>query len=243
MAQIDSNATLEEIAQVELKYASWRRFVEEQRAAELARLSDVREAVDGQGSTWTYVVVDGVFARILACSTRVERLAVPEQLDGFPVKELGPEALAGLDSPREITCSGQIESIGAYAFRECENLRKLALPARTHDFQGGWIAKCPVLEELVLPDELEALSHEVVSNPALRTLAIGSRACRVEPGAFDKSQLEHVSVDDRNPHLVTDGTCLYSADGSVLVALDAVRGRVVVASGELLRERVVFRIQ
>ncbi len=219
MAQIDSNATLEEIAQVELKYASWRRFVEEQRAAELARLSDVREAVDGQGSTWTYVVVDGVFARILACSTRVERLAVPEQLDGFPVKELGPEALAGLDSPREITCSGQIESIGAYAFRECESLRKLALPARTPDFQGGWIAKCPVLEELVLPDELEALSHEVVSNPALRTLAIGSRACRVEPGAFDKSQLERVSVDDRNPHLVTDGTCLYSADGSVLVAL------------------------
>ena len=63
MAQIDSNATLEEIAQVELKYASWRRFVEEQRAAELARLSDVREAIDGQGSTWTYVVVDGVFGR------------------------------------------------------------------------------------------------------------------------------------------------------------------------------------
>ena len=219
MAQIDANATLEQVAQMEREYARKRILAERKRAAELARLSDVRTVIDERGTKWDYLVVDGEFARVTKCSTEEESLFVPDTIDGLPVREIGTEALAGLPSVREIMCADSIESIGAYAFRICENLHKLVLPAKTNDFSAGWISKCPSLVELVLPDELKALSSEIVANPALRMLVIGRGAQFVEPGAFEKSQLQSIIVDPSNEYLKTDGTCLYTSDGFTLVAL------------------------
>lgn len=219
MAQIDSNATLEQIAQAEYEQARWRKSAEAMRRAELARLSEVRETADEHGSSWVYVVVDDEFARILSCETCEELLVVPDQLEGYLVKELAPEALSGLTSPREIRCCDGIAAIGAYAFRSCENLERLVLPTATSSFSGSWVAKCPNLKELVLPDALETLTYEIFSNPVVRSLVIGSRAAFVEHGAFGKSKLEHVRVSGANENLRTDGTCLYTYDGSTLVAL------------------------
>ena len=60
MAQIDSNATLEQIAQMEREFARKRELAESRRAAELARLSEQRTTRDENGNTWTYLVVDDV---------------------------------------------------------------------------------------------------------------------------------------------------------------------------------------
>ena len=221
MAQIDSNATLEQIEQMEREFARKRMLAEMKRAAELARLSESQTTVDECGITWGYIVVNKESVRITSCVTAQERLFVPETIAGLPVKELGAEALAGLSSPREIVCADSIESIGAYAFRLCENLRRLVLPANTVSFSGGWIAKCPSLTELVLPDAVNVLSAEMLSNPAIRTMAIGKEALFVDPGAFGKSQLETVTVDACNEHLKTDGTCLYTRDGRTKCLSDA----------------------
>jgi len=231
MAQIDSNATLEQVAQMEREFARKRMLAERKRAAELARLSETRDIVDERGTAWEYVVVDGSFARITSCTTEEELLAVPGEIAGLPVREIGDEALSKLSSPREIICAPNIESIGAYAFRLCDNLRKLVLPARTANFSGGWIAKCPSLEELVLPEDLQVLSAEILSNPALTKLVVGANTLFVEPGAFDKSNLECIVIDERNTHLRTDGTCIYAADGISLVALARPVRRYEIAAG------------
>ena len=219
MAQIDSNATLEQIAQMEREFARKRVLAERKRAAELARLSDARTAVDEHGTIWDYLVVDGEFVRITSCDTAEKQLFVPDTIAGLPVREIGAEALSELPSVREIICADCIESIGAYAFRMCDNLRRLVLPAKTNGFSAGWIAKCPSLEELVLPDEAKVLTSDIVANPALRTLVIGRNTQLVEPGAFEKSQLESIIVNPLNEHLKTDGICLYTSDGFTLVAL------------------------
>ena len=231
MAQIDSNATLEQLEQMEREFARKRERAEMRRAAERARLSDERSVVDEHGTTWSYIVVDGAFARITSCATELERLRTPNEITGLPVREIGMEALARLDSVQEIVCADGIERVGAYAFRLCDNLRRLVLPANTTSFSGSWIAKCPSLEELVLPAAMETLSSEALSNPALRTLTIGNGTRFVEPGAFGKSQLARIAVDERNEHLKTDGTCLYTADGRTLVALARPVERYEVAAG------------
>ena len=219
MAQIDSNLTLEQIAQVEREYERWRKLAERERAAELARLSDTRTAIDERGTKWDYIVVDGEFVRIVACKTEEEVLVVPSAIAELPVREIGADALSKLASVREIICADCIDSIGAYAFRLCSNLRRLVLPANTKSFSAGWITKCPNLEEIVLSDALTVLTSEILANPAVKKLLIGRNATLVEPGAFQKSQLQTIIVDPRNEHLKTDGTCLYTSDGLSLIAL------------------------
>ena len=100
MAQIDSNATLEQVAQMEREFARKRVLAARKRAAELARLSETRTAVDKRGTTWEYVVVDEAFARITSCTTVEELLTVPDEVAGLPVREIGDEALSKLSSPR-----------------------------------------------------------------------------------------------------------------------------------------------
>lgn len=219
MAQIDSNLTKEQVAQMEREFARKRKAAARRRAAELARLSEERTLVDDRQTTWTFVVVDGAFVRVIACNTTEKELRVPETLGGLPVKEVDPEAFSQLVETREIALSDSIESIGAYAFRGCENLRRLVLPANTTAFSSSWISKCPNLEELVLPESLETVTDEIFANPAVKTLTIGAKTRFVQPGAFEKSNLASLSIDPRNDFLKTDGTCVYSADGTLLVAL------------------------
>lgn len=219
MAQIDANATKEQLAQMEREFARKREAAELRRASELARLSEERSTADACGNTWTYIVVDGSFARICACETSQEALVIPDELDGFPVREIDAEALSNLDAPRAITCANSINRIGAYAFRSCPNLRRLVLPFETSAFSSGWIARCPNMEELVLPGRLGVIGNDVLACPTVTYLIIGAHTRAVAPGAFGKSKLNRISIDERNEHLKTDGTCIFSRDGSELIAL------------------------
>ena len=182
MAQIDANATKEQIAQMEREFARKREAAARRRASELARFSDERTCVDEQGTTWTYVVVDASFARVCACDTACESLVVPDELDGFPVREIDAEALSNLEVPREIVCANGVESIGPYAFRGCANLRRLVLPAETPSFSSSWVARCPSVEELVLPGKLETIEDDVLACPTVRHLTIGEHTRAVKPG-------------------------------------------------------------
>ncbi|MBO4352077.1 MAG: leucine-rich repeat domain-containing protein [Eggerthellaceae bacterium] len=219
MAQIDSNLTKEQVAQMEREFARKRAAAERRRAAELARLSEERTSIDEHRTIWTYVVVDNSFIRIISCDTAEERLSVPPSLEGLPLKEVDPEAFSSLVATREIVFPDSIETIGAYAFRGCENLERLVLPARTTAFSSSWISRCPNLKELVLPESLETVTNEVLSNPAVETLRIGRNTRFVQPGAFEKTRLATVCIDSGNNHLRTDDICIYSADGSELIAL------------------------
>ena len=219
MAQIDSNLTKDQVAQMEREFARKRAAAERRRAAELARLSDERTMVDERQTTWTYFIVDGNFIRLIACDTAEETLDVPADFEGFPLKEVDPEAFSNLVATREIALPDSIEAIGAYAFRGCENLERLVLPARTTTFSSSWVSKCPNLTELSLPESLETVTNEVLANQAVKTLAIGRHTQFIQPGAFEKSHLETLIISPDNEHIGTDGTCIYSADGSVLVAL------------------------
>ena len=190
MAQIDSNLTKDQVAQMEREFARKRAAAERRRAAELARLSDERTMVDERQTTWTYFIVDGNFIRLIACDTAEETLDVPADFEGLPLKEVDPEAFSNLVATREIALPDSIEAIGAYAFRGCENLERLVLPARTTTFSSSWVSKCPNLTELSLPESLETVTNEVLANQAVKTLAIGRHTQFIQPGAFEKSHLE-----------------------------------------------------
>jgi hypothetical protein len=190
-----------------------------QRELEFARASKPKTTTDALGNTWTYVVIDGAVVRIEKCEAQNASVEFPSSIDGMPVRAIGAEVLAENRLVEEIVCSDSVESIGPCAFRLNENLRRVVLPKGVAEFQEGWVRHCPRLEELVLPGMLDEISLHVFDNRSLKRLFIGANVYKIEPGAFQNSNLEAVELASGNVFLWTDGTGIYSADKTVLFAL------------------------
>ncbi len=194
-------------------------LIEERRMRERSRFSDARAACADDGTTWTYVLVDDAFARIISCETSCETLEIPATLDGFPVVEIGIQGCANLSSVREITCPDSVESIDSNAFRFCSRLQRLVLPSNIMRFDATWVAQCPKLAEIVCPAMLVTLDAGVFNAENLEVLTLGVATRHIEPGAFAKSKLREIRIPENNPYLSTDGEYVMSKDGKTFFAL------------------------
>lgn len=100
-------------------------------------------------------------AEEMECSYRIENgravidkildpgqsVAVPGELDGYPVTELGAYALADSDV-EELYLPARLVKIGAYAFYNCKNLRRITCYGRTMDLGTGLFAGVQTVEYL-----------------------------------------------------------------------------------------------
>lgn len=231
MALSDGIASCEQVEKAQLRAQLRRASLEKAAAIEAARASDARRYNDPEGNLWHYVVLDGAEVRVEKCEPRSRVLVVPERIAGMPVVALAADACASLPELEEVFCPDSMLSIGFCAFRRCAKLRRARLPRNLATFDSGWFRSCSHLEHLVLPGRLEQLESNIFDLPGLRTLVIGAGTGGVAPGAFAKSNLASVEVDDENPFLKTDGKALYSYDGEVLAALAVPVARLVIQPG------------
>ena len=171
------------------------------REREFARTSSPKTYEDSSGTVWTYVVVDKKVVRIVSCETKAPRLAIPDEIDGLPVYALAPDACSRNDYVEEIDCPDSIESLGSCAFRYCQNLRSIRLPRALTKYSSSWLSHCPNLEEIVLPDHLETIELSVFDSPCLRRLSIGKTTRVIEPGAFQNTRLDSLTIDSDNPFI------------------------------------------
>ena len=219
MALSDGSMTLEQLEQLMREHARLEGELRAERERELARASEPRLFEDAEGTRWTYAVIDGSFVRIEKCETAADDLVIPCDIDGLPVLAIGDGACAKLDAVETIMCPPTVSAIGKGAFGLCANLKSIVLPSHVDDFDPSWLNRCDSLEEIVLPGRLEQVPASVFSAGHVARLTVGANAWAVEPGAFERGKLEEISIDSANPHLATDGTGVYSADGTALWAI------------------------
>lgn len=224
-------ATKEQMLQAEGTLKRMREMEERRRSLELARTSRPKTYSGPDGSVWTYVIVDGEVVRITGCASECAKLVIPAEIEGMTVYAIGADACSYNDYVEEIECPDSIESIGPCAFRLCSNLRKVVFPGNLTSFNASWLSKCPAIEDITLPGLLGKIESSVFDNEGLKRLRIGRNVSSIAPGAFEKTHLELLELDPRNPYLATDGDSLYSADGSVYVALCKPVGHIAIANG------------
>ena len=190
-----------------------------------------REYISESGDAWTYVQTDEPTAQIVGVIGASAILQIPSQIMGVPVVSIAADALSENDYVKEIICPDGIESIGERAFRLNPKLKKLALPAHVDEFRPSWISRCPNLEELVLPGLAEEITRGAFESKRLRKLVIGRGARTVRPGAFQDTNLAEVVIDQDNPYIFTDGTAIYSKDGTECIALARPVSSLAIAQG------------
>ena len=219
MALSDVNATPEQLEQFANEQRRLKSELNRQRELELARADGPFSFKDAEGAQWSYSVIDGAFARVDSCGTSAIRLEVPEVIDGLPVLAIGAGACAKLESVEVIVCPPRVDSIGPGAFQICPNLRRIVLPVRVDEFDPSWLQRCGNIETLALPGRLEVIPRSIFDSGHLKKLVVGASVHSVEPGAFERSQLDSLEVDPANPHVASDGIGLYTADGTALMAI------------------------
>lgn len=184
------------------------------------RKSDLEIFDDGNGAIWKYYVLEDDTVYIERCECEeVCQLIVPETIKGMKVVALGDESCAKLEFAEEIAVPDSVTSIGFCAFRDCQNLRRIRFPKLLEKFDSGWLRGCVKLEEVHLPGLLEKITPAIFDIPGLKVLHIGAGTFSIMPGAFAKSSLEHVDIDQENKCLESDGRAIYSEDGIVMIAL------------------------
>lgn len=225
MALSDGPASLLQVEQAQRYDAQRRQAAERQAAARGSSVSGPYDFKDDEGVVWRYVTLDNAFARIERCilGAGVERISIPEQLDGLPVVELAPDSCSYLEEVRSVSIPESVASIGFCAFRGCSNLERIAFPKSLATFDSEWLRHCDALTDLVLPGQWEKITSKVFDLPTLKHLTIGPGTNDVMPGAFLKSSLERVDIDAENSTLKTDGRGIYRVDkaagSTLLVAL------------------------
>ncbi len=227
----DENASREQVEAAEERARARRESLEQAARLEAARASEERSCVGEDATTWTYVVLDGASVRIEHCETSCEVLTVPDRIEGLPVEALAADSCAHLAKTVEVRVPDSVVSIGYCAFRFSPRLEKAVLPRDLATYDSGWFRSCPRLRHLVLPGGLHMIDSSVFDAESLKVLKIGASACEVAPGAFSKSKLDRIEVDEDNPFLSTDGLALYNESRTAFIALAVPAERYAVASG------------
>ncbi len=217
---MNGGAVVNDIVDKAEEFARERRRSNERLAAvEAARASEPRVWYDVEGTEWTYVVLDGTEVRIEKCKTSVAHLLIPAEIEGLAVVSLAADACAYLPSLESVTCPDSLLSIGYCAFRGCKNLKVAKLPLQVSNYDSGWFRACEKLEELFMPGRLQQIEMGLFDNASIKCLHIGEGTISVAPGAFGKSCLTSIAVDEANPFMASDGLALYSAGYAVMLAL------------------------
>jgi len=87
-------------------------------------------------------------------------IAIPNEIDGFPVRRLGTRAFSKNKKVREIIVAQSVSSIGKDCFSLCQNLSKIQLPKGLKIISSGLFKGCSSLEEIELPLELQTIYRE-----------------------------------------------------------------------------------
>lgn len=143
-------------------------------------------------------------------------VAVPEELERLPVTELGAYALSGSDVEAVYLPLG-LRKIGAYAFYNCEKLRRISCGSRVNDLGTGVFAGA---------HDVEALDF---------TLFEGEKSCLKDLLSELRQTLRVRIVEQKAPELADKGSA-----GSAAAGNDWIAGNIAAGRAECREARLIF---
>lgn len=79
---------------------------------------------------------------------RVSELAVPKEIDGYPVEAVGNHAFSGRDDIVCVRLPESVKTLYGFAFHNCRNLRKIFLHDSIDDYYDGVCRQCDSLTDI-----------------------------------------------------------------------------------------------
>ena len=147
-------------------------------------------------------------------------ITIPES-----VTEIGESAFQSCDSLTEITLPSHVVTIGAGAFRFCENLTGITIPASVTSIGFGAFTGCSNLQAVTFAadSQLTSIAEQAFADcTKLTKVTIPANVMSIGIDAFyDCTAMQSITVSANNSNYSSDGGCLFSRDGTELIAYPA----------------------
>lgn len=156
------------------------------------------------------------------------------------VIKTGRSLLYNCDNLESVEILGSITAVDYLSFYRCKKLTRVILPDTVKTIGESAFDGCASLEEIQLPEGLEVIAKNAFSySPKLTSINFPESLTEIGDYAFSRTNISsvHISsdvsaigecafyntpnlstitVDENNPHFVSDGSALYSKDKSKL---------------------------
>ena len=134
-----------------------------------------------------------------------------------PNSNYGP--FEGCNELAEASISVKISTLPDYLFSGCAGLKKIELPEKLTRIGDFAFRGCLTLKKVTIPETITTIGEGAFLNSGLTTISLHEFISEIGEGAFDGCKsLASIKLKKKNKYFVLDGTDLYTADKSTLVA-------------------------
>lgn len=119
-----------------------------------ARAAD--ELKDGY---YTYIELGNGTAAITGYTGSDTSLTIPESVGGCSVVRINSDAFRNRKDLIAVTIPNSVETISAYAFDECTNLKSITFSNNLKNIMYNAFSNCLALQEVILPDSVESVGE------------------------------------------------------------------------------------
>lgn len=154
-----------------------------------------------ENSTYTYYVDDGeaiITGLTYEVGNNLDKLVLPDTLDGFPVTTINNFALSGRGI-REIVIPDSVVYIGYGAFSGNADLRSVELPANLKAIEGNVFSSCTNLTTVKMGNKIESIGNGAFEGCySLKKIAIPDSVTQIASYAFANCyKLAQVSLGNK----------------------------------------------
>ena len=156
----------------------------------------IYENEEAEGAeNFTYDVIDGNDIRITAYKGNGNKVVIPEEIDGYIVKELGNSVFENNQSLKEIVLPSGIEKLGTAVFRNCKMLATVRLNAALKEIGNASFQGCTAMSRIDFPIQLNRIGeYAFYGCTGLTELQLPDSLASYEYRAFaDCSNLEKIN--------------------------------------------------
>lgn len=125
--------------------------------------------------------------------------------------DLLEQSFYGCKNIQEIIIDGDIEKIGANAFRNCYSLETILLPNTLKEIEEKAFMNCRNIENILLPNSIKRIEDYTFANcTKLNNFLVNEELEYISPTAFQHClALKKFRVDRNNDYFMEDGEMLY----------------------------------
>lgn len=131
------------------------------------------------------------YAVITGYNGGASALAIPSEIDGYEVREIGKSAFYNDDNIRSVVIPSSVIEIGVQAFSGCDALINVQLSSNLQRLNYSSFGNCPSLKEIHIPKSLTEVDYEYYDGVS-----------RFSGGPFDGSGLTAVTFEEGTSSVV-----------------------------------------
>lgn len=113
--------------------------------------------VEGAQSDYETIIENGCVTITKFIGFDVDKIIVPNSINGMCVKAIGKNAFAGCKGIKKIVISEGITEIRNGAFKECTSLKNVVISEGVAEIHGSAFENCASLENIILPSTLRII--------------------------------------------------------------------------------------